>query len=538
MVTPLDDGSGRGRDAHEQSTEISRLGAADLQRLMDDGSLSSVEVTSRLLERIDAIDRSGPAIRSVLRLADDAMEQAADRDEQRAGGTSGPLGALHGLPVLVKDNIDTAGPLGTTAGSLALDQAPPATDAPVVSLLRQAGAVILGKANLSEWAGFRGRPASSGWSAVGGQTRNPFALDRTPGGSSGGSGAAVAAGLTPLALGTETDGSINCPAAACGVVGLKPTVGLVSRTGIVPISASQDTAGPMARSVRDIALLLGVLSSAPPDGEDEATPTAGHRSGPRDYMGALQPSLEGIRVGVVRDAGYAGYDTGTDQLVDSILGAFGEAGGEVIDPVTGLVPISAEDELTVLCHEFKAGLAAYLARRANGRRHAGGLPDGSPSGLPSRLEDVISFNETCEDELLSVFPQDHLERAAAAGGLDDPGYLAAREANLQRTRQDGIDAILARYGLDALVAPSMPPAFLIDHVAGDHYSGASWSEAAIAGYPSISVPIGQLHGLPVGLTIWGRAWSEHTLIRIAYALERQLAVTSVPGFLDSIGYLA
>jgi len=496
---------------------------------MDEGSLSSAEVTTRLLERIEAVDQAGPAIRSVLRVADDAVEQAAARDRERAGRTGGPaaaLGPLHGIPVLVKDNIDTAGSLGTTAGSLALDRDPPATDAPIVRLLREAGAVILGKANLSEWAHFRGSPASSGWSAAGGQTRNPFALDRNPGGSSSGSGAAVAARLAPLALGTETDGSINCPAAACGIVGLKPTVGLLSRTGIVPISSSQDTAGPMARSVTDVAVLLSVLAFGAADPEDPAT--AGRPHGSADYLGALQPGLEGIRLGVVRDAGYTGYHAATDRLADGILGAFADAGAEVIDPVTGLPPISEEDELTVLCHEFKAGVAAYLARRAKGR-------GGDISGLPTGLEDVISFNEGCPEELLQVFPQNYLQQSADAGGLDDAGYLAALERNRQRTRADGSDALLARHRLDALVAPSMPPAWLIDQIVGDHAAGSSWSEAAVAGYPSITVPFGQLHGLPVGLTIWGPAWSEATLIRIAYALEQQLGLSSAPEYLETVG---
>ncbi len=520
-----------GKDPHDKSAEISRLGAAELRRLMDEGSLSSVELTTGLLERIEAVDGAGPTIRSILRIADDAVEQAAARDSARSGSTGGPggPGPLHGIPVLVKDNIDTAGSLGTTAGSFALDTDPPATDAPIVRLLREAGAVILGKANLSEWAHFRGSPASSGWSAVGGQTRNPFALDRTPGGSSSGSGAAVAAGLAPLAVGTETDGSINCPAAACGIVGLKPTVGLLSRTGIVPISSSQDTAGPMARSVADVACLLTVLAGGGPDPEDEAM--AGRPHGSADYLGALQPSLDGIRLGVVRDAGYTGYHDATDRLVAGILGAFGDAGAEVIDPVTGLPPISEEDELTVLCHEFKAGVAAYLARRAKGR-------EGAISGLPTGLEDVISFNEGCPEELLSVFPQNYLQQSVASGGLDDAAYLAALERNRKRTRADGSDALLSRYRLDALVAPSMAPAWLIDQIVGDHASGSAWSEAAVAGYPSISLPVGQLHGLPVGVTIWGAAFTEATLIRIAYALERQLAVSPVPGFLETAGYPA
>jgi amidase len=427
--------------------------------------------------------------------------------------------------VLVKDNVDTVD-LGATAGSLALEGAPVATDAALVTQLRSAGAIILGKTNLSEWANFRGRPSASGWSAVGNQTRNPFALNRSPGGSSSGSGAAVAAGLSPLGVGTETDGSILCPAAACGLVGIKPTVGLVSQAGIIPISASQDTAGPLARSVEDAAALLDVLASATSSGARASTADpVGRPASTSSYADAVSNDLRGIRVGVVRDDGYFGYHPDTDDLVQWVLGAFREAGADVVESVTGIgTPLHA-DEMTVLCTEFKAGLRAYLVRR-----FAGPLESPSQRRLPRSLDDVIAFNEATAAERVDLFPQDVLIRAASSGGLDDPAYLAARSANHRRTREEGIDAVCARLGLDALVAPTMAPAWMIDHVNGDSHFGASWSHAAIAGYPSLNLPIGEVRGLPVGLALWGRAFTEATLIRIASAVEGQISYRPVPTY--------
>jgi amidase len=509
-------------DPHPPSAELARLGAGALGRLLGAGTLTSAEVTAALLERLDAMDRSGPTLRSVLRINDRAIDDASALDAERSSGHL--RGPLHGIPVVVKDNVDTVG-LGATAGSLALDGAPVAVDAALVTQLRSAGVIILGKTNLSEWANFRGRPSASGWSAVGNQTRNPFALNRSPGGSSSGSGAAVAAGMSPLGVGTETDGSILCPAAACGVVGIKPTVGLVSQAGIIPISASQDTAGPMARSVEDAAALLDVLVSATTSARASTADPLGRPARRGSYADAVSSDLRGIRVGVVRDDGYFGYHRATDDIVEWALGAFREAGADVVESVTGIGAAVHADEMTVLCTEFKAGLGAYLVQRFAG---AGESP--SQRRLPRTLDDVVAFNEATAGERLDLFPQDVLVRAASSGRLDDPAYLAARAANHRRTREEGIDAVCVRLGLDALVAPTMAPAWMIDHVNGDSHSGASWSQAAIAGYPSLNLPIGEVHGLPVGLALWGRAFTEATLIRIASAVEGQISYRPVPAY--------
>ena len=511
-------------DPHEASAELGRAGAGDVSTLFLDGTITSAELTATLIDRIEAIDRAGPNLCSVLRSNDRALDEAAELDaERQAGHVRGPL---HGVPLLLKDNIDTAR-LGSTAGSFAMLDLPLPDDAPLVAQLRKAGVLILGKANLSEWANFRGRPSSSGWSALGHQTRNPFALDRTPGGSSAGSGVGVAAGLAPLAVGTETDGSILCPAAACGIVGLKPTVGLVSRTGIIPVSSSQDTAGPMARSVADVARLLDVLAGSP---VDRADPAMADRPDRMDsYVAALTTDLRGLRIGVVRDEGYFGYNPATDALAEAALRAFEAAGAELVDPVTEIGAVSHNDEMTVLCHEFKAGLDAYLAGRWTRAKSSG------PAGLTRTLVDVIAFNEEHSVERLDVFPQDVLIRAAATDGIDDPTYLAARAANHRITREDGIDAVCLGLRLDALVAPTMSPAWPIDHVTGDNHAGSAWGQAAVAGYPSISLPIGEVQGLPVGLAIWGRAWTEATLIRIASAVEDQLNYRPMPSYRESVG---
>jgi amidase len=513
-------------DPHEPSAELARLGAGDLSRLLQDGATTSTELTSRLIERVAALDHSGPNLRSILRLNDRALDDATRLDaERRAGHTRGPL---HGVPVLVKDNIDTVS-LGATAGSFAFAELPLSADAVLVTQLHEAGLLILGKANLSEWANFRGRPSASGWSALGNQTRNPFALNRTPGGSSSGSGAGVAGGLAPIAVGTETDGSILCPAAACGLVGLKPTVGLVSRTGIIPVASSQDTAGPMGRSVADVARLLDVLAGCPLDRGDPAMASRPRRT--ESFSAAVSTDLRGLRIGVVRDEAYFGYHPATDAVVEATLGAFAAAGAEVVDSVTGLGAASQGDEMTVLCHEFKAGLEAYLARRlANAEASL------SP-GLPRGLGDVIAFNEAHTAERLDLFGQDILLRSVKSAGLDNPAYLQAREANHRRTREEGIDAVCLRLRLDALVAAAMPPAWPIDHITGDSHSGSAWGQAAVAGYPSMTLPIGEVHGLPVGIAIWGRAWSEATLIRIASAVEDQIGYRPLPCYRESVGIL-
>ncbi|WBQ04268.1 amidase [Kribbella sp. CA-293567] len=411
----------------------------------------------------------------------EAVRLDAERDEGRSRGP------LHGLPVLVKDNIDTAD-LPTTAGSLALaDQPPPPSDAPLVRRLREAGCIILGKANLSEWANFRGSASSSGWSAYGGLTRNPYALNRSAGGSSSGSGAAVAAGLADLAIGTETNGSIVCPAALNGVVGLKPTVGLIPQQGIVPLSHSQDTAGPMTKTVRQAAALLTVLTGGGTDYE------ASCRGG----------DLTGVRIGVPRGPLW-GYSTSLDRVTEEALVLLSAAGATVVDDLSLPAPGSERDQLAILEHEMKVGLTAYLATRR-------------PGG-PRTLADIIAFNKAHADTELRYFGQELFERSEQTDGLDSPAYVAARLSALKAGR-DGIDDLLRENQLDALVTPSYSPAWAIDLVNGDHVLGSSSSHAALAGYPLLTVPSGLVEGLPVGITFSGTGGSDATLIRLAHAFE-------------------
>jgi amidase len=445
-------------------------------------TLSSTALVEELQGRIREVD---PLVNAVCTPNPAARTEAARLDTERDEGRV--RGPLHGVPVLVKDNIDTAD-LPTTAGSLALaDQPPPPEDATVVRRLRAAGCVILGKTNLSEWANFRGSASSSGWSAYGGLTRNPYALNRSPGGSSSGSGAAVAAGLAEYAIGTETNGSIVCPAALNGVVGLKPTVGLVPQQGIVPISHSQDTAGPMTRTVEQAAALLTVLADNRIDYTEHCRGT----------------DLSNVRIGVPRGPLW-GYSKGLDQVTERALELLSQCGATLVDHLSLPTPGGDEDQLQVLSHELKVDLAAYLATRA-------------PGG-PRTLDDLIAFNKKHADQELQWFGQELFERAAATDGLDSPMYVAARLAGL-RAGRDGIDNLLRDNQLDALVCPSYSPAWAIDLVNGDHVLGSSSSHAALAGYPLISVPSGMVSGLPVGLTISGTAQSEVTLIRLAHAFE-------------------
>ncbi|WP_350278728.1 amidase [Kribbella sp. HUAS MG21] len=445
-------------------------------------TLPSAALVEELQGRIREVD---PLVNAVCTPNPAARTEAARLDAERDDGRV--RGPLHGVPVLVKDNIDTAD-LPTTAGSLALaDQPPPPQDAAVVRRLRAAGCVILGKTNLSEWANFRGSASSSGWSAYGGLTRNPYALNRSPGGSSSGSGAAVAAGLAEYAIGTETNGSIVCPAALNGVVGLKPTVGLVPQQGIVPISHSQDTAGPMTRTVKQAAALLSVLA----DNQTDYT----------EYC--LGTDLSNVRIGVPRGPLW-GYSKGLDEVTERALELLSRCGATLVDHLSLPTPGGDEDQLQVLSHELKVDLAAYLATRA-------------PGG-PRTLDDLIAFNKKHADQELQWFGQELFERAAATEGLDSPMYVAARLTAL-RAGRDGIDNLLRDNQLDALVCPSYSPAWAIDLVNGDHVLGSSSSHAALAGYPLISVPSGTVSGLPVGLTISGTARSEVTLIRLAHAFE-------------------
>ncbi len=505
------------------------MDAAGLRDRYAAGAASAAEHVTTLLRRIEEVDRSGPTLRSVLAVDPHAADRAAERDAERARGQV--RGPLHGVPVLVKDNIDTAdtadtaatsdtagGALPTTAGSLTLAGVPTPSDAPLVSALRAAGAVVIGKANLSEWANFRSGSSTSGWSAVGGLCVNPHALDRSAGGSSSGSAAAVAAGLAPLAVGTETDGSIVCPAALCGVVGIKPTVGLISRTGVVPISHSQDTPGPIATTVADAALLLGVLAGSDP--EDAATMRSG-RVAYSDYTRFCRPDgLAGARIGLPR-AGLWGYSTAADALAEEAVRLLAAQGATVVDhaDLPSIDEIRESDaEFTVLSTEFKADLESYLATRR---------PDG-----PRTLAELVAFNNDHADRELTHFGQDRFESALATRGICDPVYVEALRTCRRLGRTHGIDAALGAGRLDALVMPTYPPAWKIDLVNGDQLAGACSTPAAIAGYPVVTVPCGAADGLPVGLAFVGTAWSEPTLIRLAYAFEQALnapTATTGPG---------
>jgi amidase len=482
---------------------------SELQARMGSGELTARAATESYLQRIEELDRSGPQLRSVIEVNPDALDIADALDAERRD--RGPRGPLHGIPVLVKDNLDTADAMRTTAGSLALLDARPARDATVVQRLREAGAVLLGKTNLSEWANFRSTRSTSGWSARGGQCRNPYALDRNPCGSSSGSGVAVSANLCAVAVGTETDGSILCPSSVNGVVGVKPTVGLVSRAGIVPIAHTQDTAGPMARTVADAAVLLQVLAGADP--RDPATADA---PGGLDLVGALgSEDLTGVRVGVGRNM--AGFHDRVDALLEDALEALRGLGAEVVDPADVPHATELEDpELEVLLFEFKADLESYL---------------GALGGeVPHTLAELIAFNERHRDEEMPLFGQELFLKADEKGPLTDPAYLEALATCRRLSRAEGIDAVMDEHRLDALVAPTVGPAWVTDPVNGDHYLGGNTTPAAVAGYPSVTVPAGFAFGLPVGVSFIGRAWSEPTLIRIAHAFERGTGHRRPPTF--------
>lgn len=488
---------------------------ADLQAGMSSGKWTARSITEAYLARIDAVDAGGPALRSVLEKNPDALATADALDRERK--EKGPRGPLHGIPVLVKDNIDTADRMATTAGSLALVGAKPAQDAFVVKRLREAGAVILGKTNLSEWANIRSSTSTSGWSGRGGLTRNPYALDRNPCGSSSGSGVAVAASLCAAAVGTETDGSIVSPSSANGIVGIKPTVGLVSRSGIIPISHSQDTAGPMARTVRDAAILLGALAGADP--EDAATGVPERRATP-DYTAFLDPAgLRGARIGVVRSL--FGFLTRVDAAMAEALAALRAGGADLIDPVD-LTPAGriGEPEGDVLHYEFKAGLNAYLAR----------LGPGAPV---KSLADVIAFNEKHAREEMPYFGQETFRKAETKGPLTSFEYLEALAKSRRLARTEGIDATMDRHKLDALVAPTLGPACVTDLVNGDRWLGDASTAPAVAGYPHVTVPAGFVFGLPVGLSFFGRAWSEPVLLKIACGFEQATKARKAPRFLPT-----
>jgi amidase len=491
--------SGSPADSEVPEFEFEETTVAELQEKMASGELTAERLTGAYLARIEALDRKGPTLRSIIETNTEALSIARTLDQERqAGGARGPL---HGVPVLLKDNIDTADRLTTTAGSLALEGSVPPRDSHVARRLREAGAVILGKANLSEWANFRSEHSTSGWSGRGGQCRNPYALDRNPCGSSSGSGVAVSANLTALAVGTETNGSIVCPSNANGVVGIKPTVGLVSRAGIIPISRSQDTAGPMARTVADAAALLQGLAGV--DARDEATATAeGHIS---DYVAALDPgALKGARIGVARKK--AGFLPSVDALFEEAVAELGRQGAEVVDPAD----LPEPDDLPsyeVLLYEFKAGLDAYLSSLG-------------PQGPAKTLEELIAFNEAHRESEMPYFGQDIFVKAQEKGPLTTPEYRDALETCRRLTRTEGLDAVFQTHRLDALVAPTGGPAWMTDLVNGDHFVGGSSTPAAVSGYPNITVPMGFVFGLPVGLSFMGLAWTEARLIGLAHAFEQ------------------
>ncbi|MFN5598235.1 MAG: amidase [Gemmatimonas sp.] len=488
---------------------------ADLTRRMRAGTLTSRALTAAYLARIAAIDAAGPRLRSVIEVNPDALAIAAERDRERRAGTI--RGPLHGIPVLVKDNLDTADRMQTTAGSLALVGKPALRDATVVTKLRDAGAVLLGKTNLSEWANFRSTRSTSGWSGRGGQTRHPYVTDRNPCGSSSGTGTAISANLAVLGIGTETDGSIICPSSICGLVGLKPTVGLVSRAGIIPISATQDTAGPMTRTVADAALLLQVIR-----GSDPRDPVTANATGQvDDYLAALRPqALEGARIGVARNM--AGFHPAVDAAFDRAVDVLRAAGATVIDPCN--VPTVGKydaDELTVLLYEFKDGLNAYLASRGD-------------SVTYRTLDELIAYNTANAGTEMPWFAQELFEQAQAKGALTDAAYTEALARCRTLSRTEGLDALFRDHRLDAVVAPSNGPSWPIDWVNGDRYSGGNSSVAAVAGYPSLTVPMAFVSELPLGLSFIGTAYTEAQLLGLGYAFEQKTKARRAPRLLRTI----
>jgi len=495
--------------------ELNEITIAELQTGMSAGKYTARSLTEMYLARIKSVDRKGPELQTVIELNPDALAIADALDKERK--EKGPRGPLHGIPVLIKDNIDTADKMATTAGSLALVGSKPPGDSFVVRQLRQAGVVLLGKTNLSEWANIRSSRSTSGWSGRGGLTKNPYALDRNTSGSSSGSGAAVAANLCTVAVGTETDGSIISPSSIHCLVGIKPTVGLISRTGIIPISHTQDTAGPMARTVRDAATLLSVLAGIDP--EDEATLARKGKS-VSDYAQFLDvKGLQGARIGVVRR--YFGFHEMVDALMVKAFDDMKQNGATIVDPADADALGQLEkNESLVLRYELKADMKAYLARLG-------------PNAPVHTLKEIIEFNERNKKTEMPYFQQETFIEAEAKGPLTEKEYIDARGNNLRLARAEGIDAIMDKFKLDALVAPSESPAWVTDLVTGDHFLSSSTMAAAIAGYPSITVPAGFVFGLPVGISFFGRAWSESTLIKIAYAFEQATKHRKPPRFLPT-----
>jgi len=499
------------------SFELEEVSIAELQAGMESGRWSAQDITRLYLDRIQQLDRAGPKLRAIIETNPDAMTLAAELDAERSEGNV--RGPLHGIPIIVKDNIDTADGMTTTAGSWALEGSIAAQDSYVAERLKAAGAIILAKANLSEWANFRSTNSTSGWSGRGGQCGNPYAVDRNPCGSSSGSGASVSASFCAGAIGTETNGSVVCPASLTGVVGIKPTVGLVGRSGIIPIAHTQDTAGPMTRTVADGAAILGALVGIDP--RDDATGASEGRSH-TDYLQFLDAGgLQGARIGVERS--YFGVDDRVDALMEDAIAAMAAAGATIVDPALLVNRRRIGRPATqVLLYEFKADLNAYLANLG-------------PEVAVHSLEEIIAFNKANADREMPFFGQERMEMAQEKGPLTDPEYLEALETARRLSRDEGIDALMDEHNLDAIISPTTRPAWKTDLVNGGLSSAGSSGSAAIAGYPSITVPNGYVQGLPVGILFFGRAWSEPTLLRIAYAYEQTTQHRTSPKLPSRLG---
>ncbi|MEI8113742.1 MAG: amidase [Bacteroidia bacterium] len=481
--------------------DLNELTITQLQERMSSGKLSSEEITQKYLNRIERLNTNGTELRAVIEVNPDALKIARQLDLERKSGKI--RGSMHGIPILIKDNIDTGDQMQTTAGSLALLGSPAKNDAIIVQKLREAGAILLGKTNLSEWANFRSNKSSSGWSGRGGQVRNPFCTDRSPCGSSSGTGASVSANLCAIGIGTETDGSIVCPSGINGIVGIKPTVGLWSGDGIIPISHSQDTAGPMARTVTDAAVLLGLLAEKQ-----------------QDFTSNLKvDGLKGARIGIASD--FFGFHSGVEKLMTEAIQKLKDSGATIVENLK----FENRDEWgklewQVLISEFKADLNGYLKTRSGVKVQS--------------LADLIEFNKKNPETELKWFGQEILESAEKTNGLEEPVYLEALAKVRKLTREKGIDLLMDQHQLNALIAPTNGPAWTIDWVNGDHFGGGSSEPAAISGYPAITVPAGFVHCLPVGISFFGRAWSEPTLIKLAFAFEQATKHRRAPGFLKSI----
>lgn len=498
-----------------QSSEFEEITIADLTEGIKSRKYTVRSIAEHYISRINEIDKKGPAINSVIELNPDALAMADALDKEfKEKGSRGPM---HGIPVLIKDNIDTADKMQTSAGSLVFGDSRPSKDAFLVQQLRKAGALILGKTNLSEWANIRSTHSTSGWSGRGGLTKNPYALDRNTSGSSSGSGAAVSSNLCSTAVGTETDGSVVSPSSINGIVGIKPTVGLVSRAGIIPISHSQDTAGPMARTVRDAAILLGAMAGADP--EDPATMDKS-RKAYSDYTQFLDANdIKGIRIGVNRK--YFGFHPEVDKVIENALQTLKNNGAVLVDPADiDTIGKFDDSEMTVMMYELKADMKSYLEHRG-------------PGTNVHSLKDLIDFNNKNEKAEMPYFKQELFLKAEEKGPLTDKEYLDALEKNHQLTRNEGIDAVMNKYNLDALVSPTDSPTWMTDLVDGDHFLGGSSSLAAVAGYPHITVPAGFVFGLPIGISFYGRAWSEPVLLKIAYGFEQATKARRMPEFLST-----